>query len=118
MVAAMNVIIDSHSNPHISKMEEILDIQHIRSLDLDTNEFFTQIRRSGLIPKIVPTLLLAKSADEQRPLEQFLWFCWSKHPSKLVQEYMQAAKSFIEQKRFEEAYIVLTEVIIINLKLF
>lgn len=117
-VATMDVIVDPHSTLHESKIQDHLDIQHVRSLDLDTNEFFTQIRRSGLIPKFVSTLQLAKSTDEQRPLEQFLWFCWSKHPSKLVQDYMQAAKSFIEQKRFEEAYIVLTEVMVINKNIF
>jgi hypothetical protein len=109
-VATMGTTFDSDVKSAEVKKQELLDAQYIQALDQDMNSFFTQVRYSGLIPKLIPTLQLARSTEEQRPLEQFVWYCWSKHSSKLIQEYMLATKSFIDQKRFQEAHVILSEV--------
>ena len=87
-----------------------MDEHYLRNLLQEVSNFFHQIRSSNIITKLVRFLKITTNLDEQKAIEQFIWYAWSKHSSVQIQDHMTASKSFIEEKKYEQAYIVLSKV--------
>ena len=81
----------------------------------DLNTFFMQIRNSEVSILLIESLVMAPT-EEQTQIEQFIWLCWSKHPSRYIQKLMKLSSVLLYQKKFEDACEVLNAVIKIDPK--
>ena len=81
-------------------------VQLLEAMMQDINVFFYQLRVSGCINNLISLLRSATSLEEQKRIEHFVWYVWSKHSSPQVQEYMSIAKSFMATNQFDRAHSI------------
>ncbi len=110
----------SSSSPNSDEIKGIsmTNIEYFQNLSQDIYTFFNQIRDSDLINKLIPLLSIASNEKEQKPIEKFIWFCWSYHSNAIIQDYMGVIMTLLEEKDFIEALNLLNEVISIQLLIF
>jgi hypothetical protein len=66
---------------------DIMDEHYLRTLLQEVSNFFHQIRSSNIISKLVRLLKTTNNLDEQKAIEQFVWYAWSKHSSVQIQDH-------------------------------
>lgn len=93
---------------------ELLSFLAIQNMSKDVSTFFMQIRSSKLMVKLIPFLQIPKVPQELRSIEQYIWFCWSKHTSDEVQELIVQVKKFMEARQNAEAHVTLSKVIALD----
>lgn len=82
----------------------------LRAIGQEVNTFFTQMRDSGLVSRLMGYLTRAHSEVHQKVAEQFVFLCWTRHSDLVVQELLEATREHLAMRRMDEALAALDEV--------